>query len=91
MPCLASIGARWAVSGKGVVSNANAAINGAEIKRWVVSIRKAFSDVAVPRDVNPWVRSAASLAVLLMPAGRSKKNNTLGLGRRWLFLYYYVY
>jgi len=45
-----------------VVNNANAAINGAVIKRWVFSMGKAFSDVAVPRDVNPWVRSAMARA-----------------------------
>jgi hypothetical protein len=51
------------VSGKGAVNNANAAINGAEIKRWVVSMLKDFPDVAVPQDANPRVSSAVSLAV----------------------------
>ena len=55
--------ARWAASGRGAVNNANAAINGAEIKRWVVSIRKAFSDAAVPQDVNSRVVSVVSLAI----------------------------
>jgi hypothetical protein len=51
------------VSGKGAVNNANAAINGAEIKRWGVSMLKDFPDVAVPQDTNPRVRSAGSLAI----------------------------
>ena len=63
MPCSASMAARLAASGRGVVSNANAAISGAEIKRWVVSMGKAFSDAAVPQDVNSRVVSAGSLAI----------------------------